>query len=212
MNQIEQFLVRIRSLLIKMSKLEQLIDDCVKSGSKTAAFEHSLELERLSESYTLFTREMPQEFGIPKAVGCVDEVIRESFPCEIGYTKEGWFRLVMPMLLPKKSRNGSVDYIRGALYPQMYDYFRKHRIERLSDCVIIFRHVYEKDTPHYRRRDHDNIEVKQVTDIVAWFTMTDDGPDICRHYYCSASGSQNRTEVYVVPKLEFPFWMILHEN
>ncbi len=212
MNQIENSLVRIRSLLIKMTRQEQLIEDCLKSGSRASAFENALELERLSETYTLSTRELPQDFGIPKAVDAVEEIVTESFPCEIGYTKEGWFRLVMPMLLPKKSRTSSVDYIRGSLYPQMYDYFRKHRIERLRDCVIIFRHVYDKNTPQYRKRDHDNIEVKQVTDIVAWFTMTDDGPDICRHYYCSASGSQNRTEVYVVPKLEFPFWMILFEN
>ncbi len=212
MNQIEKSLARIKTLLTEMRNRVQMIEDCSKCGNYTAAFENTLELERISESTTLYTRELPCEFGRPKAVDCVDEIIKDSFSCEIEFTKEGWFKLTMPMLLPKKSRNGNVDYIRGALYPQMHEFFRTKRIERFDDCVIIFRHVYDSSIPQQRWRDHDNIEIKQIIDIVAWFTMVDDNPGVCRHYYCSASGNTSKTEVYVVPKLEFPFWMILYEN
>ena len=56
-------------------------------------------------------------------------------------------------------------------------------------------------------RDHDNIEINMVSDIVAMYVMPDDGPAVCAHYYCSAAAEQERTEVYVVPKSDFPAWL-----
>ena len=46
-----------------------------------------------------------------------------------------------------------------------------------------------------------------VSDIVAMYVLPDDGPSVCSHYYCSAQGSFDRTEVYVVPQDEFPDWL-----
>lgn len=62
--------------------------------------------------------------------------------------------------------------------------------------------------PPVRYRDHDNIEVNMVSDIVALYVMPDDSPKVCAHYYCSTSGADDRTEVYVVPKEEFPLWLV----
>ena len=56
-------------------------------------------------------------------------------------------------------------------------------------------------------RDHDNIEINMVSDIIAMYVMPDDGPATCAHYYLSAVGNGDRTEVYVVPKSEFPMWL-----
>lgn len=47
-----------------------------------------------------------------------------------------------------------------------------------------------------------------VSDIIALYVMDDDAPSLCRHYYCSAAGSEERTEVYVVPTCDFPNWLI----
>ena len=57
------------------------------------------------------------------------------------------------------------------------------------------------------RRDHDNIEVNMVSDIVAMYVLADDCPSVCSHYYCSAAGEEDRTTVYVVPKQDFPKWL-----
>ena len=56
-------------------------------------------------------------------------------------------------------------------------------------------------------RDHDNIEVKSVIDAVAFFVLYDDGPLTCEHFYCSAAGDENRTEVFVVPRSDFVKWL-----
>ena len=61
-------------------------------------------------------------------------------------------------------------------------------------------------------RDHDNIEINMVTDIVALYVMPDDCPKVCSHFYCSAAGSEDRTEVYVVPKEDFPAWLKAEKN
>lgn len=39
------------------------------------------------------------------------------------------------------------------------------------------------------------------------YVMPDDSPKVCAHYYCSVSGTDDRTEVYVVPKKDFPLWL-----
>ena len=60
-------------------------------------------------------------------------------------------------------------------------------------------------------RDHDNIETNMVSDIVAMYVMPDDAPSICSHYECSVMGEDDRTEVYVVPRMDLPQWL-LQEN
>ena len=46
-----------------------------------------------------------------------------------------------------------------------------------------------------------------VSDILALYAMPDDGPDVCRHYYCSTKGKEERTEAYVVLMADFKDWL-----
>ena len=73
--------------------------------------------------------------------------------------------------------------------------------------MLAYRHVYQHDRPERAYRDHDNIEVNMVTDIVTLYLMPDDAPRRCAHYYCSAAGEVDCTEVYVVPASRFPEWL-----
>ena len=83
---------------------------------------------------------------------------------------------------------------------------------RYQDCVLIYRHVYDRARPERKMRDHDNIEINMVSDIVAMYVMPDDSPAVCSHYYCSTAGQEERTEVYVVPKKEFPIWLAMENT
>ena len=171
------------------------------------AYDQAIRLEETSERLVLLTRVLPAYTGCPQAAMEVENVIRLCIPVEIGFTKEGWFSLRIPALLPKKE-SGSADYIRSFLYPAMRDFFLCRPPVRYQNCVLIYRHVYRKDRPERQKRDHDNIETNMVSDIVALYVMPDDGPDICSHYSCSAVGLEERTEVYVVPKEAFPVWLM----
>lgn len=168
-------------------------------------YDVSLRVAELMEKAVLVARSLPAYTGAPDAALTVAAQTASLVPIEIGFTREGWFSVRLPMLLPKKEQ-GSADYVRSILFPAMQRFFHKHPPCRFKDCVLIYRHVYSRERPERQRRDHDNIETNMVTDIVALYTMLDDAPSRCRHYYCSAEGSE-RTEVYVVPPDEFIDWL-----
>lgn len=182
-----------------------------ENGDPEESYNRSLKLEETAEKMVLLTRALPAYTGSPKADTDVEAVMAEVIPVEIGFTEEGWFSIRLPTLLPKKGE-GSPDYIRSFLYPAMRRYFEKQPPARFLDCVLIYRHVYDRTRPERQKRDHDNIEVNMVTDIVAMYVLPDDAPSICSHYYCSADASEDRTEVYVVPRKEFPMWLVMEST
>lgn len=176
------------------------------NGSEEEAMERALLLEELAEKYILRCRSLPICSGVPRSKAAVDRIIAESVPVKMGYTDQGWFCLQIPELLPKKD-SGAPDYIRGYLYPAMDRFFTGKPRAIYPDCVLCYRHVYDRSRPERRWRDHDNIEINFVSDTVALHTMDDDGASVCWHFYCSAPGVEDRTEVYVVPQEEFRFFL-----
>ena len=175
------------------------------SGNLKEAYEAALKLEEFSERGVLLTRVLPAYTGNKHADNEVENIIRLCMPIEIGFTVRGWFVIRIPALLPKKEK-GSVDYIRKSLYIAMQDFFNQRPRVRYNCCVLAYRHVYSRDRPEREMRDHDNIEVNAVSDIIAMYALSDDAPNFCSHYYTSAAGNEDRTEVYVVPKDDFPVW------
>lgn len=181
------------------------------AGHFEAAFEHAFQLEDTAERTTLLTRVLPAYTGRPSAREDVRGILAKGIPVKLGFTAQGWFALYIPALLPRK-RRGSVDYIRDFLYPAMQDFFRDKDPVQYTDCVLVFRHVYNRDRPERQRRDHDNIETNIVTDIVALYTIPDDSPSVCDHHYCTAAAAEDRTEVYVVPRDDFPLWLDVEKS
>lgn len=177
------------------------------NGNLEESYKRALKLEEISEEMVLLTRVLPAYTGAANALAEVDEVISKTIPVEIGFTAEGWFSVRIPALLPKKA-SGSADYIRSYLYPAMRKFFEGKPPIRFKDCVVAYRHVYDRSRPERAMRDHDNIETNMVTDIVAMYVLPDDSPAVCSHYYCSAAGCEDRTELYVIPKHDFPMWMV----
>lgn len=211
MKRFEETLDRIERLLMNMTHRIDLIRQLESDGKLQACYVQLLRLEDSAERLTLLTRSLPIYTGARSAPEDVNQIIRDVIPVEIGYTAEGWFCLRIPLLLPKKE-SGSVNYIRGFLFPAMREFFRGKQPVKYERAVIIYRHVYVRDRPERQYRDHDNIEINMVTDIVALYAMVDDCPVRCRHYYCSAAGDQERTEVYVVPQQDFIRWLEQSES
>lgn len=189
----------------------QAVRSQAASGNIVRAYDMALHAEDTSERLTLLMRSLPVYTGNPMAGTDAAEVTKVNIPLEIGYTNRGWFVLRMPMLLPKKEA-GSADYIRSFLYPAMKEFFGKSYPVKFTDCVLVYRHVYDTHRPERAYRDHDNIELNMVTDIVALYVMEDDAPLRCRHYYCSAAGMTERTEVYVVPREEFSEFLSMEDQ
>lgn len=172
-----------------------------------SAFSFAFEIEELA----LLARALPAYTGHPRAAFLTEELTANVVPVRIGFTQEGWFSVSIPALLPKKAR-GSPDYIRTILYPAMRRFFDGKAPVSYPSCVMIFRHVYDRTRPERMYRDHDNIETNMVTDIVALYVMVDDAALRCAHYYCSAAGNCDRTEVYVVHPSKFVDWLVAEKS
>ena len=197
----------------QLGKVRAALDEIQAHAARAdmeSAYSASFEAEDHSERLTNICRELPAYTGHPRAKEMIEGAVLAAFPVEIGFTAEGWFSLRIPILLPKKSK-GSPAYLTDPLYPAMKRFWHGKQPVRYPDNILIFRHVYSRDRPERGFRDHDNIELNRVADIVALYVMVDDSPLRCRHYYCSASGGAERTEVYVVPRYDFKKWL-LHED
>lgn len=201
-SQFERLRNKEKTLRARVAAMEYYLDE----EDRESYFRQALLIEECAEQLTLAARTLPSYIGHPDTEAQVEAILKQEIPVEIGYTKEGWFSVRIPMLLPKKSK-GSTDYIRSFLYPAMRDFFVEKPPVRYREAVLIYRHVYDRRRPERQMRDHDNIEINMVSDIVAMYVMPDDGPAVCAHYYCSAAAEQERTEVYVVPNGDFPTWL-----
>lgn len=202
-SQFERLRNKEKTLRARIAAMEYYLDE----EDRESYFQQALLIEECAEQLTLAARTLSSYIGHPDAEAQVEAILKQEIPVEIGYTKEGWFSVRIPMLLPKKSK-GSTDYIRSFLYPAMRDFFVEKPPVRYREAVLIYRHVYDRRRPERQMRDHDNIEINMVSDIVAMYVMPDDGPAVCAHYYCSAAAEQERTEVYVVPKGDFLTWLL----
>lgn len=197
---------KVETKLQRMKEQAEAIRWFYDNGNLPESYKQALKLEELSEEAVLLTRILPAYTGAVNAMVEVDKIVSNTIPVKIGFTAEGWFSVRIPALLPKKA-SGSADYIRSYLYPAMRRFFEGKPPVRFKDCVIVYRHVYDQSRPEREMRDHDNIEINMVTDIIAMYVLPDDNPAVCSHYYCSAAGCEDRTEVYVIPKHEFSRWM-----
>lgn len=175
------------------------------------AYHTASQLADTCEQAVLLARSLPACTGRPHVFFDIDQKSEVPTPVEVGFTREGWFSLRMPMLLPRKER-GSAAYVRMLLLPALRRFFQGKPPVRITPCVLVFRHVYARDRPDRALRDHDNIETNMAADCVALYVMEDDGPTACSHYECSAQGNREQTEIYVVPQAEFPQWLLSEKS
>ena len=198
---------RVNRNLKKLNASVESILHLARTHRDLEAYELILSAEQAAERIVNELRKRAKVTGRPTAVMDVESIMEEEIPVEMGYTKEGWFHLKFPRMLPKKE-SGSAEYIRGFLYPAVRRYFKDAEYtRRFSKCVVIFRHVYDEACPENEARDHDNIELNMVIDTLAIYVMEDDGPLKCEHHYCSAPGPNDHTEVYIVPEDEHNKWI-----
>lgn len=199
---LDQADARLKRTAQLLARTRRLAD----SGNIPEAFNMAFTFAAEEEKLTLLARSIPAYTGHPQAALLSEELMVETVPVDMGYTEQGWFLLRLPALLPKKE-SGSPSYLRDMLYPAMRRFFAGKLPHIYSDCVLIFRHIYDRNRPERSYRDHDNIELNMVVDIVALYLLPDDAPLRCAHYYCSAGGDTDRTEIYVVPCDSLPDWL-----
>lgn len=204
-------LSRVEKSVEKLNAFLRQARTMAESGEMDMAFHASLMAADAAERTVLLARALPAYTGNSTAADRIEALTQSHIPVDAGFTAEGWFSVRLPLLLPKKE-TGSAGYVRSFLYPALREFFRGKPPVRYRDCVLIYRHVYSRSRPERKKRDHDNIESNMVSDIVALYVMEDDAPSLCSHYECSAAANRERTEVYVVPRQDFPVWLEVEKS
>lgn len=123
-------------------------------------------------------------------------------------SEHGWIKIVMPFLLPsKRSKKYNCDLLIDPLDYALRAFAKEFPVKKYEDCILAFRHIYTKEFPDRAIRDHDNIEIKKVIDVITSHLMVDDSGRFCSHFYTSAVGEKEVTEVYVMNKNGLKYWL-----
>lgn len=121
--------------------------------------------------------------------------------------EDGVFKVTLPGLLPKRKSWKSAEYLLDSLGAALSQYAGGHPLPRFQHCVIAFSHIYDRNLPERRIRDYDNLELKQIQDVIAAFVLTDDTGALCDTYHTTMFGSEDQTCISIMDRERFPAWL-----
>lgn len=166
-----------------------------------------MEMERLCK----VVRTIPLKLGVAKIkdkdiFNATQDAISDNWDIKIGYAEDKWLCVIIPIIAPKI--NGwTSDILYEPLNLSLEKFFDNKVFIDKRPMVICYRFVYGKDIPVRNYHDHDNKEIKMITDTITNLTLIDDNPKCLNHYYCTATGIDSHTDVFLVPREEFSEWL-----
>ena len=120
--------------------------------------------------------------------------------------------VTLPGLLPKRRKAQNSEFLLDPFYFSLEEYGKEHPLPHFRECVVCFEQVYDQALPTRRVRDYDNLEEKQLLDVLAAFVMADDSGLLCDAYNTAALGERDCTRIYVMEKQRFPRWLAEHRS
>lgn len=136
----------------------------------------------------------------------VENAVLEAWNIKIEFMQQGWLYIKIPAIIPKiKRKKSSTIYF--PLQTALEKFFKNKIVDKTIPSVICYRFVYKNDIPESHYHDHDNKEIKLITDLIAVHTVVDDCPKYLNNYCCSASGEESCTEIFLVPREDFSRWL-----
>lgn len=202
----------------KVEKLNENITDIehqLNYGDLETAKELTEKMMKELDRLCIFVRDIPLSMPVRMKDGkdffdTTKDKIATNLDIQIGYADNKWFCVRLPIVAPKI--NG---WTSNVLYEPLYLSLEKfadanRKTRKLKDkrpMVICYRFVYGEGIPIKNYHDHDNKEVKMITDAITTFTTSSDSPHHLNNYYCSATGEESHTEVFLIPREEFAEWL-----
>ncbi len=125
---------------------------------------------------------------------------------------DGILEITLPCLLPKKKQRQSSEFLIDPLHFTLSQYADSHMLPFFRHCVVCFSHIYSQELPAGRIRDYDNVEMKQLLDVLATFIMEDDTGLLVDAYNTTELGEAECTCISVMDKSRFPKWLEERES
>ena len=126
--------------------------------------------------------------------------------------ENGILSITMPRLLPKKKSKQSSCFLLEPLGAALAKYTAEHHIPRFRECVVCISHVYDHQLPDWCLLDYDNLQQKQLLDMIALYVMIDDSGLLCDAYNTTELGETDFTRIHIMEKNLFSEWLIQREN
>ena len=152
-----------------------------------------LELAPRKETYTCYMRDTAEVHGIRVAAG------------------ERILEVTLPVLVPHR-KSAYTDFVYQPLQTALREWCRQQKaqgreIPHYREAAVCFFHEYDRKLPVSRIRDHDNIEEKQVLDILAGFFLESDSGGSLATYHETCAGEKDGTHIYLMDRERFPDWL-----
>ena len=127
----QKALFQLENKLRQAQTLERTVLQASALEDENVAYHTASQLADACEQAVLLARALPACTGRPHVFFDIDQKSEVPTPVEVGFTREGWFSLRMPMLLPKKER-GSAAFVRMLLLPALRRFFQGKPPVRIS--------------------------------------------------------------------------------
>ncbi len=124
----------------------------------------------------------------------------------------GALEITIPCLLPKKKQRKSTEYLIDPLYFTLSSFAYSHGLPHFKHCVVCFSHIYDETLSQRLVRDYDNMELKQILDVISGFVMEDDTGLLCDAYNTTEFGKTACTRITIMDKDSFPAWLEERKN
>ena len=115
----------------------------------------------------------------------------------------GLVEITLPGLLSKKKQR-SAEYLG--------QFVKDHPLSHFESCIICFCHIYAVSGGRGRIRDYDNLEMKQILDVVCAYLMMDDNGLLCDVYNTTELGEEDATKLCVMDRDLFSGWLEQRQN
>ena len=113
----------------------------------------------------------------------------------------------LPALLPKKTRTEGFKFLQPALHAALKQYAEQQNLPHFRECTVCIEHVYDRCLPIKAVRDYDNLETKEVLDIITLYCMTDDTGALCDQFQTTRFADSSCTIISVMQKEKFSAWL-----
>lgn len=199
-------------------KIGQLASDIEKLKNTLAAIECA-DIENYPENYNMLTTDAALRSEL---IACrmrhliyqTTDVKKATYLTSAGVVQgirindeKGVLEITLPCLLPKRKKRQSTEFLIDPLYFTLSQYSDSHPLKKFKHCVVCFSHIYSADFPKQNIRDYDNLELKQLLDVIATFIMEDDTGILVDAYNTTEIGNYDCTRIFVMDKNMFSEWL-----
>lgn len=199
-------------------KIERILIDLEKLKRTVAAMDNT-DIAKYPENYTMLATDAALRCELITCrlrhlIYLTTELKKQEYLASAGVVqgirieeKDGIFEVTLPCLMPKRKRRQSTEFLIDPLYFTISQYSDSHPMPKFKHCVVCFSHVYSADRFERCVRDYDNLELKQLLDVISTFIMEDDTGLLIDAYNTTEIGETDCTRISVMDKNRFSGWL-----